>query len=965
MPRLSRSVLFARLALSMVILAVTMAAPFAGPAQAGERWWTLETPHFLIHFPDGYEPLARQVAEVAERVHPVVSARVGHTLAAKTHVVLQDVLDGANAFTQPALYNQISLFTVPPLGLAYQAGMPPTMNDWLELLFTHEYVHAVHLDMADGLYAGLRRIFGHVPTLSTPNASENYAFIEGYASYEETLLDDGRGAASYWDMFLRTAFLEQAVPAPDQVAGLYDLGQWNPAGGVYLYGYSWQAYLAERFGDPVVSRVHQLNASLGSLGRSVTAATKEGLGELYDGWRRSLQERYAAQERDVEARGLTAFELLPGEGWVVEQPRFSPDGKSLAYLAAGGTVNASIRIRDLATGKERALAEGATGGFDWTPDGRYLVYAALAPVEGGRRQLSDLFAVEVSTAKSYRLSTGLRAFSPAISSDGRSVAFVQVDGTSVGAHVAVADLSVEGGRPVIGPAERWYTGRDGTFAMSVAWQPGSRRLAVGWAGRGRNGISLLEGPGDTPLSLVEEKGPVAVANPSFTPDGRYLLYESDRTGVTNLYAQDLGSGHTYQLTNVLTGAFFPAASPDGRRLAFAAYTAGGYRVAAMPLDRSAWREPDPPFEGPHWERAAWRKSVEAGANEGGQADASTYTLRPYSPWPSLAPTWWLPFAGADGAGWSLVTMTGGWDARMQHIYTAVLTYGLSSRLVGGALSYRWLSDPLFNTGWSVSALVSKGVEKPEPEQTGAPTRVYPRWDASVSVGYTLDRSMTFASPVRDTFYAGLEGSRREGPQTSSDAMALGGWTRTSAWGPGRAQRSRTLGLEAGSPLAGDDRPYALARWEEGLDWRLGGSVAMRMAAAVSDGGSVITLSQGHPLELRGLQGDEGKPPAPGTSAYKLTLEGRAPLARINRGPGLWPVFLGEVALVPFLDAGVVAGVRNRPDRPFVAASVGAQVQLDVYLSYGSVRLRPALGAAYVFGEAVDRPQWRLVGNVSF
>ncbi|HEY0514607.1 MAG TPA: S9 family peptidase [Thermoanaerobaculia bacterium] len=86
------------------------------------------------------------------------------------------------------------------------------------------------------------------------------------------------------------------------------------------------------------------------------------------------------------------------------QPAFSPDGKTLAYLAMSRpgfeADRFRIRLRDLATGRERVLAEAwdrSPEGIVFSPDGRTL-YAA-APDVGQ----VPLFAIDVATGKVARL----------------------------------------------------------------------------------------------------------------------------------------------------------------------------------------------------------------------------------------------------------------------------------------------------------------------------------------------------------------------------------------------------------------------------------------------------------------------------------------------------------------------------------------------------------------------------------
>ena len=53
-------------------------------------------------------------------------------------------------------------------------------------------------------------------------------------------------------------------------------------------------------------------------------------------------------------------------------------------------------------------------------------------------------------------------------------------------------------------------------------------------------------------------------NPTWSPDGRYLVFSSDRSGTYNLYAYEPGRGKLFRMTNVLGGLLEPAISPDGQ-----------------------------------------------------------------------------------------------------------------------------------------------------------------------------------------------------------------------------------------------------------------------------------------------------------------------------------------------------------------------------------------------------------------
>jgi dipeptidyl aminopeptidase/acylaminoacyl peptidase len=57
-------------------------------------------------------------------------------------------------------------------------------------------------------------------------------------------------------------------------------------------------------------------------------------------------------------------------------------------------------------------------------------------------------------------------------------------------------------------------------------------------------------------------------NPHWSPDGKQILFESTRTGESQLWSIDLAGGEARQVTNLSTEASNPTWSPDGKSIAF-------------------------------------------------------------------------------------------------------------------------------------------------------------------------------------------------------------------------------------------------------------------------------------------------------------------------------------------------------------------------------------------------------------
>ena len=155
----------------------------AGRYDSRLRFRVLRTPHFTIYFHQGEAPLAARLAGIAERVRTDLAARTGIAAPSHTHVVLVDQSDIANGWSTPVPYNLIEVAAIPP---------PPSSflghhDDWLRIVFTHEYAHIFHLDRVGGVMRGLRWLMGRSPA-TFPNLFVPQWQVEGFATWAESAL---------------------------------------------------------------------------------------------------------------------------------------------------------------------------------------------------------------------------------------------------------------------------------------------------------------------------------------------------------------------------------------------------------------------------------------------------------------------------------------------------------------------------------------------------------------------------------------------------------------------------------------------------------------------------------------------------------------------------------------------------------------------------------------------------------
>jgi TolB protein len=111
-------------------------------------------------------------------------------------------------------------------------------------------------------------------------------------------------------------------------------------------------------------------------------------------------------------------------------------------------------------------------------------------------------------------------------------------------------------------------------------------------GKTRDRFELIEfgSSGDVvgePRIVGPEGG--ALRNPAWSPDGNWLVFESDSASFRDLYRLDLGAASTLRLTDDAEGNFEPAVSPDGQTIAFVSSRDGDAELYSMASDGGAPR----------------------------------------------------------------------------------------------------------------------------------------------------------------------------------------------------------------------------------------------------------------------------------------------------------------------------------------------------------------------------------------
>jgi serine/threonine-protein kinase len=223
---------------------------------------------------------------------------------------------------------------------------------------------------------------------------------------------------------------------------------------------------------------------------------------------------------------------------------WSPDGRWIA-LTSGNSQFARGRAFFGNRGPSAIVLLPAAGGTTvvvtdhaelnespaWEPDSRHLLFVS------NRAGPRDVYALRLESSgrpsgKPARITTGLDAHSITLSADGRRLAYSA------------------------------YTARANVWAIPIST---AGPLSVDRA------VQITSGNQTTEIMRVSH-------------DGRWLYFDSDRSGNSDLYRMPLAGGEPEQLTNDPADDFAPEASPDGRWVAFHSLRGGTRDVYVMPAE---------------------------------------------------------------------------------------------------------------------------------------------------------------------------------------------------------------------------------------------------------------------------------------------------------------------------------------------------------------------------------------------
>ena len=226
-------------------------------------------------------------------------------------------------------------------------------------------------------------------------------------------------------------------------------------------------------------------------------------------WTDKMNDKYEDEVWIMNADGTRNRFLVKGS-----QPRWSPDGRRLAYVGAGQPGGAQIFVKWLDAAEETQLThlERAPGNISWSPDGKHIAFTMLVP-----------------STQQFKINMPPR---PA--------------------------------------GARWMD------APRVVDRLDYRNDGSGWRPEGYSHIFLVSADGGTPRQLTD--GDYNHSGPEWSPDGETIYFSGNRRAdaeylwrESDIYAVNIKSAQIRQLTDRKGPDSNPTVSPDGKWIAYTGF----------------------------------------------------------------------------------------------------------------------------------------------------------------------------------------------------------------------------------------------------------------------------------------------------------------------------------------------------------------------------------------------------------
>ncbi len=540
------------------------------------KWKQINTPHFKIIYPQGFETQGQRMANTMEHLYDPVSKSL-NAQPRKIPIILQNQHAVSNGFVTLGP-RRSEFYTMAPQNYNF-AGT----NDWLDMLAVHEFRHTVQYDRSrTGFTKFVGYLLGEFSRNATASGSVPSWFWEGDAVGVETALThSGRGRFPNFSMVFRANLLEKGSFNYSKQY-LRSFKDFIP--NHYVLGYHFSTYIKNKHGAKAMENIVESTWNVPFIPFKYSLAMNKATGSkmpvLYNQMMEELKEKWQTQ---IKEEKLTKYETINPRktnrftNFTYPQPI---DGGGVLVLKSGlddilqfVSFDANFNEKNefiLGPLNNPGFVSMAGNTVVWTEyryDPRWLT-----------RSYSVVNTYNLATKTFKQLTSKTRYSGAAISPDRSKIVVVETTDDYANRLVVIDAYS--------GNVLKKIENKNDGFYSMPRWDDTGNSIVVLNQFNQKKGVLLINYElGNKkvilPYSYEHIGFPIIHQN--------HLIYNSGLTGIDNIYALNLTSAKKFRITSAKYGASNPAISSDGKTLYYNNYVVEGDDIASIPFDPDTWQ----------------------------------------------------------------------------------------------------------------------------------------------------------------------------------------------------------------------------------------------------------------------------------------------------------------------------------------------------------------------------------------
>ncbi|OQX98382.1 MAG: hypothetical protein B6I20_11140, partial [Bacteroidetes bacterium 4572_117] len=533
-------------------------------------WKSITSENFKVIFPAEIENEAQRITNTLEWVYKFDTKTLG-CKPKPISLVLYNRSNISNAYAALSP-RRMGWYLTPPQTVTNLGSV-----DWAQLLAVHEYRHVVQ-------YAKNRKHFTKFVTYFFGDIGQSMMrwsipdwFFEGDAITMETALTDGgRGRIPAFSMALR-AYSESNEKFSYDQAYLGSYKRYYPSH--YHLGYPLTAYGRVNYGadiwDNVLERTAKTSYWPYAFGNSVKKYTGLNLKKFYNKSMAAYDSVWANQVSKIkftEAKIINKKKKRSRTSYF--NPQYDINGNIIAGKESLDKIAAFYKISP--DGTEKKIKNTDAGLFQYS-NGRIIWSRTIPDIRWGEQAFEDIAILNVKTNQERLITNKGKYMSPTVSPDGSKIAAVKHTKTQ---ETFLVILHSGSGKEI-----NSYQIGDNDYIRTPVWSTDGNFIAFTHSKYKGLALSVLK---ITNGKIIKIYGYSSenIGRPVFYHD--FLLYNSNYSGIGNIYAINMFTQERYQVTSRKFGAYNACVSETANKMLFQDYTQDGFDIAEMDLNPEKW-----------------------------------------------------------------------------------------------------------------------------------------------------------------------------------------------------------------------------------------------------------------------------------------------------------------------------------------------------------------------------------------